>query len=450
MVDDKNDIDDFDDFDDLDEFDDFSDEAAFDEDDSLSSFEDVDGDVEETASDGVVDEKLVSEGKESFLSKFSFNQIVIFGAVLLGGIVLFFQLSGSKPPVNPDSFTSSLNMSGATDSLVFRDETRNAKKNTAVDPQENIPTNANSGLLNNADALDSLEINFEDDVPMPVPISSEGALDDEDILLKGVEDNKGDVTIAAEFDTPSPEGAIQAPNGFGADVFSAVDDPIENSVTGPVLDSLAITTPETDTSVAITPTDAKDVAVVLEENPDAELEILTNRVTAQPLNKVSVNEPESDMADNKAEMADTPDVLKIENSESQSNQTPMFEKKLAEITAEKDQKISDLENTIADLQKQIEAMKAADEKPQMAEKPAPKKQAVASKPKAPVKKAQPKTVQWELRAAQPGKAWVAQKGRSDLQPVIVGDTLSGLGRITSITFVNNSWIVVGQNGSIKQ
>jgi len=77
----------------------------------------------------------------------------------------------------------------------------------------------------------------------------------------------------------------------------------------------------------------------------------------------------------------------------------------------------------------------------------------AVKKKAPAKtKAAPKskTVQWELRAAQPGKAWVAQKGRDDLQPVIVGDTLSGLGRITSISYVNNGWIVTGQKGSIKQ
>lgn len=56
----------------------------------------------------------------------------------------------------------------------------------------------------------------------------------------------------------------------------------------------------------------------------------------------------------------------------------------------------------------------------------------------------------EIRAAQPGKAWVARPGDNDLQSVSVGDSLPGLGRVTSIAQVGGRWVVEGTRGRLTQ
>lgn len=57
---------------------------------------------------------------------------------------------------------------------------------------------------------------------------------------------------------------------------------------------------------------------------------------------------------------------------------------------------------------------------------------------------------WVLRAASPDEAWVA-KGQDSpaIQPVRVGDTLQGVGRITSIRQDGDQWIVEGTQGYVR-
>ncbi len=57
---------------------------------------------------------------------------------------------------------------------------------------------------------------------------------------------------------------------------------------------------------------------------------------------------------------------------------------------------------------------------------------------------------WILRAAQPNAAWVSQTMQSQIQKIAVGDTLNGIGRVTSITNGSDGWVVVGTTGQIKQ
>ncbi len=57
---------------------------------------------------------------------------------------------------------------------------------------------------------------------------------------------------------------------------------------------------------------------------------------------------------------------------------------------------------------------------------------------------------WELRSAGPGKALIAEKGSSDFKSVKVGDSLAGIGRITSIGVENGKWVVKGTKGRISQ
>ena len=81
-----------------------------------------------------------------------------------------------------------------------------------------------------------------------------------------------------------------------------------------------------------------------------------------------------------------------------------------------------------------------------------KKIVKAPRKKAPVKKKKivKKAITWQLRSALPGKATVSPKGSNDIRSVGVGDTLSGIGRIQSISNASGKWIVTGTTGSISQ
>jgi len=80
---------------------------------------------------------------------------------------------------------------------------------------------------------------------------------------------------------------------------------------------------------------------------------------------------------------------------------------------------------------------------------APKK---TMKPKTVKKKVVKKkpAIRWQLRSAQPGKATVSPKGSNDIRSVTVGSTLSGIGRITSISNASGKWVVTGTTGKISQ
>lgn len=60
-------------------------------------------------------------------------------------------------------------------------------------------------------------------------------------------------------------------------------------------------------------------------------------------------------------------------------------------------------------------------------------------------------VRWTLRAAQSNEAWISRSAEGELKSVTVGDTLSGIGRITAIRqTASGAWEVVGTTGSIRQ
>ena len=89
-------------------------------------------------------------------------------------------------------------------------------------------------------------------------------------------------------------------------------------------------------------------------------------------------------------------------------------------------------------------------------KPVSKPVAPTPKPKAaPAVTTQPKAAakspkEWVLRAAQPGRASIAPKGSNDLRSVEIGETVDGLGRITSIQIESGLWVVRGTQGFVSQ
>lgn len=60
--------------------------------------------------------------------------------------------------------------------------------------------------------------------------------------------------------------------------------------------------------------------------------------------------------------------------------------------------------------------------------------------------------EWVMVSAQPGTAWISEKGSSSKREISVGDTVPGLGRITSIAPSAGSglWIVKGTKGTLQQ
>lgn len=107
--------------------------------------------------------------------------------------------------------------------------------------------------------------------------------------------------------------------------------------------------------------------------------------------------------------------------------------------------LSAMEKTVATLEakiKELEKEKAA---------PAPKKAQPTRTTSAPVQRTPTRAApQWDLRGASPGQAYVAERGTQNLRTVSVGDSLSGVGRITSIAQQSGRWVVQGTSGRITQ
>lgn len=127
------------------------------------------------------------------------------------------------------------------------------------------------------------------------------------------------------------------------------------------------------------------------------------------------------------------------------------------------EKIDRIEKTMASIESRLSEAKTvpAAVKPRVVpKKVAPKKVVKKSTPSAPKKvkrkttskpkKPVVKKVRWTLRSAQPGKATVSPTGSSDIRSISVGETLSGIGRIQSISNASGKWVVTGTTGKVSQ
>jgi intracellular multiplication protein IcmG len=102
--------------------------------------------------------------------------------------------------------------------------------------------------------------------------------------------------------------------------------------------------------------------------------------------------------------------------------------------------IESLQNTLGKLQQGLEAKKKA-------VKVTAKKAAKPAAAQAPAETA----VQWKLKSAKPGTAWIAEGDSNELHTVSVGDMLPGIGKITTIDKDSaGHWAVTGTTGRISQ
>lgn len=57
---------------------------------------------------------------------------------------------------------------------------------------------------------------------------------------------------------------------------------------------------------------------------------------------------------------------------------------------------------------------------------------------------------WKLRSAQPGRAVIYEARRDEMKTVEIGDTVSGIGKILSISNASGKWVVQGTTGRVVQ
>jgi intracellular multiplication protein IcmG len=109
--------------------------------------------------------------------------------------------------------------------------------------------------------------------------------------------------------------------------------------------------------------------------------------------------------------------------------------------------IRSLKDTVAALERQVARLQSSP--PRQADEARPSA-APARQPEPARKPPASASAKWELRAAQPGRAWIARAGSSEMQTIEIGDTVQGLGRISAISYTNGRWVIEGTQGNIIQ
>jgi len=110
---------------------------------------------------------------------------------------------------------------------------------------------------------------------------------------------------------------------------------------------------------------------------------------------------------------------------------------------------------VSDLRSDMKAMRREFKNAKSRVRSAPEKTSHKSASKPKTRKAASKPTprkHWVLKAAQPGKAWIAEKGQTDSKTITVGSYVSGLGKIKSIQQLPTTgrWVVTGSKNTLHQ
>jgi len=317
--------------------------------------------------------------------------------------------SGEQAKSVGDVFRSSMSVADVMDGGLSSAQI--SETDETINPKPNLPEEGQvSGFFNDTQSLEDLDSKVEDSPPMPSPISS-------------VADNN---TIMESVVTPLPvqEEMDVSANDFSAATLSA-EDVLKNAMskreqkidlTNDLSDE---NVPEVPSSLNANAFQAKSNDAVGQETSkeiDKKLELILQRMESL----------EKDLSS-----------MKIENKIIQENLN---------------NRISNLQNIVEDRKNNVvnvPIQKQPEPPIKTAKKIAPKEPSRAKPSPAPTKKVI-KPIVWELRAAQPGRAWVSKQGERDMQSVEVGQTLPNIGQIRAITYQNGLWTVVGTNGTISQ
>lgn len=241
-----------------------------------------------------------------------------------------------------------------------------------------------------------------------LPPSTEGATDLSATTGTGFTDDWG-VTPAAPQDTQQADtSAVAAADEF----FGTPATPADTPVTAPVV--------ETEVAAPVTSIKAPaETAAVAATADTAAVKALEKKIG-------DLEKSLADLRKNTATKADI-DALKasLAKIEKAAAAAPAATTKTESVKAEK-----------------TETKAAAPEEA----KPAPVKKATTTATKTPVARKS-----WVLRSAKPGMAWISEKGSGEIKTIAVGDTVTGIGKVTAIAKDDSGrWVVSGTQGKINQ
>lgn len=434
-------------------------------------------------------QNLYTDTRERKGFNLSFNTMVIIGALLLGGSVLAYTVMSKTAEVNagkPSVFRSMLNISSVLDGNIFGgsdEKPETATTDTATtQPQQSA---GDQGFLDNPDQ--ALPENEQAQIPVvegappaPTPIAPP-----EDVITplpneqvpRGPEDPTALADAANEGDSAQAiiEAAIANRENKADEApvpvieETAVPTPIEEPA--PVIAEQPAPEP---TTAAASEEDKAKIAQAQDRASAAETQVSNLQKQIADLQaKLGTVEGEleaarSSKSDTSNDLEKTVSALKADlkaandKAESERLARTQAEAEAAKAKKEADVAKKDASAKIASAEKEREAAESAAAAARKAasaraeQTPAPVKKApakTASTSSAPKKapSAEPaKSARWELRAAQPGRAWVSKPGARDMQSVTVGETLPGIGRVTAISYVNGRWTVQGTQGAVAQ
>ena len=312
---------------------------------------------------------------------------------------------------------------------------------------------------------------------------------DETTTNQGTADDGGDIFAAIDApSSPSPAGDSDLNDLFADDGTQTSGDTIPNSPPAEqprqplpeAMDSIAenspLLAPETEEVMDI------DIPDVAEDIPDLAAKTPAAKETEQKQDEgtpFSITEAPSLVSAEVVEVDEEPAPTLVRDEALQdmnarlndlSKQVTAVMQQLAAQQTKEEQTdtVAALEGQIADLEKRLNDLSklqsaAPKETPKKAEPtPAPQPKKVESAPKvektaaapkpapAPKKVAAQPAKSWELRGASPGQAYIIEKGTENLRTVSVGETVPGIGKITSIAIEGNQWVVRGTQGTVTR
>lgn len=425
----------------------------------------------------------------------SFNTMVIIGALMVGGSVLAYTVMSKSAQVaaaKPSVFRSMLNIGAVLDGGIFghkeetpsQDQHATGVEDTGISPS--VP--AEQGFFDNPDqVLPDNTANIPvigGEPPMPSPIAPQE--DEADVLTPlpgegGFIPRGPEVTATNEADQPARtaqdilEAAIANRGSKDkldeATIKPVIADPIveeapitpvapvviEQPAPAPVAQDSTASKQEKEKTAA-----AEKRAIAAEGEAKAlqeQLAMLQSRLQEM---ESKVSSVETGKAHESAALSTTVESLKQQlkaaqdKTAAETRARQLAEEKEAQANKDAAAKIDAAKKDAAEKIAKSEA-KAASLANMPKATPAPVK--TAAKTTAEPRKTTPvpsapaattASTQWELRAAQPGRAWVSKPGARDMQSVVVGENLSGIGRVTGISYINGRWIVQGTQGQVAQ
>ena len=431
------------------------------EDDEISDEDSIEEEYEDNLEDDSWDEAADADAqnkKSATLIKtpgekkglLSTNNMIIAGAVIVGGIIMISTISSetAQKATETSTFKSIMNISGIMDRTLYGDSEQQVS--AIGEAGKETPAVSEDGFLNNSEEAPG-SVTPETEAAPTVPVETAGMQDaddaiafnntpprgpDDNISVPGINDASG---MSQETQTPvSPLDAAQV-----KDVVQ-VDIPEEDTETAGSAEALLKQGMEnrvatTQPSVEMPVTDAVDAAAPIAGSIE------------QPI--VPVSPPPSNQMDSQA-------ITHLEKKmEGIMDRLNKVESALKDIDdGHKGEEYARLVQDVEQLRGQLQApakvttpsVTPAVKKP-VVKKGSSSDAAYVPQQKKPVAAPAAKpAAKWVLRAAQPGRAWVSRSGERDMQSVEVGQSLPGIGRISAITFDAGAWKITGTQGVIAQ